>query len=127
MNKFEAQRNYAKEKAKKVTWDWESDVAFTERSYCYCGDYSQNLDLPTFYFSPLTMLVFGLVDHSTKILSVYVYSEGEGKKGGNNVCLLLYKKLKDEGILRRQKRRGQEKNYVSCLITVRDKIRIEWL
>jgi hypothetical protein len=118
VNKFEAQRNYVKEKAKKATLDRESDVAFTERSYCYCGDYSQNLDLPhfgseqpgdTFYFSPLTMLVFGLVDHSTKILSAYVYSEGEGKKGGNNVSSLLNKKLKDEGIFEKAKAEGPGK------------------
>ena len=91
---FETQISYVKKKAKDAITDKVDRAGWKNRIYCFCGDYSQNLDLPhfgseqpgdTYYFSPLTVNVFGLVDHTTEVLSAYVYNEGEGKKGGNNV------------------------------------------
>lgn len=55
-----------------------------------------------------------MVDHSTDVLSAYVYPEGEGKKGGNNVSSLLYKKLEEEGILKMAKEEGPGKEL--CLV-----------
>ena len=44
----------------------------------------------TYYYSPLNISSFGCTDFSTDIVDASVYDEGEGKKGGNNVCSLLY-------------------------------------
>ena len=69
-------------------------------------DYAQNLDMPhfggeqpgnTYYYSPLTINVFGIVDYSVEELDAYVYTEGEGKKGGNNVVSLIQKSLEKKG------------------------------
>ena len=52
------------------------------------------------------------MDHATEVLSAYVYDEGEGKKGGNNVCSLLYKRLEDEGCFEMAKEHGPGKELV---------------
>ena len=77
-------------------------------SYCLIGDYAQNLELPHFgaeqpqdiyYFSALTVNVFGLAD-VTKLpttMHAYGYLEDKGGKGGNNVASLLIKGLHDLG------------------------------
>ena len=75
---------------------------------CIVMDYSQNAGLPqfgdsqagpTYYYSPITVNIFGIVDTSIEggRLDAYVYHEGEGAKGGNNVASLLmtYLKTKD--------------------------------
>ena len=68
------------------------------------SDYAQNLDLPHFgeeqpgdsyYFSPLFVNVFGVVNCATDVMNAYTYHEGEGDKGGNNVVSLLWKYLKN--------------------------------
>jgi hypothetical protein len=71
-------------------------------SYCLIGDYAQNLELPHFgaeqphdiyYFSALTVNIFGLAD-VTKFpttMHAYGYLEDKGGKGGNNVASLLIK------------------------------------
>jgi hypothetical protein len=53
----------------------------------------------TYYFSPLTVNCFGLanVGMDKARLSAYIYHEGEGKKGGNNVASLIYKHLDEVG------------------------------
>jgi hypothetical protein len=77
-------------------------------SYCIVCDYAQNLGLPHFeeeqpvdiyYFSELTVNIFGVADVTkkpTKMLA-YGYTEGEGGKGGNNVASLVMKALHDLG------------------------------
>jgi hypothetical protein len=71
-----------------------------------CCDYAQNNELPshgneqpgeTYYFSPLTVNIFGVVDtdKADHTLTAYCYDEGVGKKGGNNVTSLLMKHLDD--------------------------------
>jgi hypothetical protein len=48
----------------------------------------------TFYYSPLNIFVFGVVGPTDNDrLHAFVYDEGEGKKGGNNVLLLILKSL----------------------------------
>jgi hypothetical protein len=72
------------------------------------GDYAQNLELPHFgaeqpqdiyYFSALTVNVFGLADvtRAPTTMHAYGYSEDRGGKGGNNVASLLLKGLHDLG------------------------------
>ena len=74
------------------------------------ADYSQGAGIPffgseqpgeTYYYSPLTMNIFGVVDVSAANdhLFAYVYDESEGKKGGRNVCSLLLKHLTDQKML----------------------------
>jgi len=90
----------AKESKKSDNWAAGKD--------CIVADYCQNLALPhlghsqpgeTYYFSPLTVNCFGTADTSTDKpqMRAYVYTEGDGKKGGNNVASLLFKDLHDRG------------------------------
>lgn len=106
VRKFQMQREYVKEWDRKVKA--QGDVQWPNRTHMYCGDYSQNMDLPHFggeqpgesyYYSPLRVFLFGIADHSNAVLSAYLYHEGFGKKGGDNVVSLIHKKLKDDGIL----------------------------
>ena len=95
-------------KAGEAKNDFLQNIQWPHRRFTWCGDYCQNIDVPhfgseqpgeTYYYSPLSVSCFGLVDHSTGILSAFCYTEGQGKKGGNNVSSLIFKKLKDDGIL----------------------------
>ena len=61
-------------------------------------DYSQNLYLPhlgdeqpgdCYYYSPINFYCFGIVDITQEHLHAYIYTEGEGKKGANNVSSLI--------------------------------------
>ena len=64
-------------------------------------DFSQNCELPyfggnqagpTYYYSPLTVNVFGLVNTAmgpSGHLAAFVYSEIEGKKGARNVASMI--------------------------------------
>lgn len=90
----------AKESNKRDEW--------AARKDCIVADYCQNLALPhlghsqpgeTYYFSPLTVNCFGTADTSTDTpkMRAYVYTEGDGKKGGNNVASLLFKDIQDRG------------------------------
>ena len=65
-------------------------------------DYVQNMELPwfgkvppsdTYYFTPLTVNIHGIVDTRNDTLYAHVYHESEGKKAGNNVASLLMKQL----------------------------------
>jgi hypothetical protein len=75
-------------------------------------DFAQNMDVPHFgeeqpadiyYFSPLTVNVFGCTDLTSKPtqMQAYGYTEAEGNKGSNNVASLLMKVLQDFGWLKR--------------------------
>jgi hypothetical protein len=89
-----------------------TDERWEQAIDCIVGDYCQNLALPylgehqpgeTYYFSPLTVNCFGLanVGMEKATLSAYIYHEGEGKKGGNNVASLIYKYLDEQGYINR--------------------------
>ena len=87
------------------------DLPHSERHYCFIADFAQNMELPffgasqpgdTYYFSPLKINVFGIVDCSIfgGKLSAHVYDEGIGKKGGNNVTSMLVNEFKRLNIMR---------------------------
>ena len=59
------------------------------------------------------MSVFGLADHATETLDAYIYTEATGKKGGDNVCSLIFKKLKDGGLLEAARTGSIEKNSIN--------------
>jgi hypothetical protein len=71
-------------------------------------DFCQNLGLPqlgehqagaTYYYSPLTIYCFGITNVYLEQpkLQAYIYHEGEGKKGGNNVASMIMKHIRDMG------------------------------
>jgi hypothetical protein len=87
------------------------------------GDYCQNLALPwlgkhqpgeTYYFSPLTVNCFGIanVGMEKALLTAYIYHEGEGKKGGNNVASLIHKYLDDQALINQNREARKELNVV---------------
>ena len=101
-----AQRVLYQEKEKKARDDVKNEVPHSERSVCVSADFGQNQEVPcfnskqpgcTYYYSPLTINNFGVVDHSHKYengtignhMYCHVYHEGIGKKGGTNVASLL--------------------------------------
>jgi hypothetical protein len=86
------------------------DTPYSQRDYVLVGDYGENLSAPyfggaqagdTYYFLPLTVFSFGLVDLSTgpNKINCYTYSEDKGKKGANNLASLLMHDLKSRGWL----------------------------
>ena len=114
--------------AKKCT---EEQVDARELCVTLIVDYCQNMDMPsfrrdqpgeTFFYVPMNIFCFGIVDCNgpDDILHAYMYNEGEGDKGGNNVASLVMKFLKDNNFLDGTKRKklsvvmdncgGQNKN-----------------
>jgi hypothetical protein len=80
------------------------------RRYTFVVDYMQNMELPvynkeqpccTYCFSPMSIYNLGVVNHAhvfddgqvSEPLHCHVYTEGIGKKGANNVALLIMKML----------------------------------
>jgi hypothetical protein len=68
-------------------------------------DFAQNMYVPnfaaeqpgaTYYYSPLNVYPFGIVDcgYDPSQLTSFMFSEGEGKKGGNTVASMLWKYIK---------------------------------
>ena len=88
-----------------------ADLPHSQRTYTFIADFSQNMELPffgesqpgdTYYFSPLKINVFGIVDCSVfgGKLSAHVYDEGVAKKGGNNIASMLINEFKRLNIMR---------------------------
>ena len=106
---WKTQREYVQQKRDEAVSDFVKSVVWPHRHDVLVADYMQNLDLPhfggeqpgdTYYFSPLTICGFGVVDYSIEELNAYIYTEAEGKKGGNNVVSLLSHSLKKKGVFR---------------------------
>ena len=109
VKEWKCQRDYVQLKRDESKADLANDIKWPNRRDCFVGDYSQNMGLPwfgneqpgvTYYYSPLGVYVFGMANYATEHLHAYVYDEGEGAKGGNNVCSLVYKHLVEEGIIK---------------------------
>jgi len=101
-----------------------------ERTITVIVDFAQNMELPlfgaeqpgeTYYYTPLTINAFGIVDCSVEPvhLHYYLYEEFVGRKGGNNVASLIMLYLQQRGFLQRSSRKlvlvmdncaGQNKN-----------------
>jgi hypothetical protein len=74
---------------------------------CFVADFAQNMNIPnfaseqpgaTYYYAPMSVYVFGVVDASQDRLAAYVYIEDQANKGGNNVASLLMLHLQRSGI-----------------------------
>jgi hypothetical protein len=83
-----------------------------EQVHSLTADYCMNASQPnpgadqpgeTYYLSPLIVPIFRIAcpsaNEANDHLHAYVYYEHEAKKGGNNVCSLMWKYLKDRGLL----------------------------
>ena len=105
------QREYVNQKVAEAQQD---RVAFPserhERRWCFTADYAQNMYVPnfggeqpgeTYYYSPVNAYCFGVVDNSfnPSAMTAFVYLEDQGKKGGNNVCSLLWQEFGRNGLL----------------------------
>ena len=117
VREYTAQRDLLKNRSVDAKDDLANDVRWGERRDVFVADYSQNMGLPhhgneqpgeTYYYSPLSIHVFGVCNYATELLNAYVYDESEGKKGGNNVASLLYKNLEVEGIIKDWKDSGKK-------------------
>ena len=42
--------------------------------------------------------MFGYIENSTEDMEAFMYNEGEGKGGGNNVVSLIHQKLENKGV-----------------------------
>jgi hypothetical protein len=82
----------------------------SERSFCFTADYCQNLYVPnfageqpgeTYYISPVNAFTFGVADNSQRptTLAAYCYLEDSGKKGGNNVCSMLWQEFQRKNLV----------------------------
>ena len=83
------------------------------RKRVFTIDMGQNLGIPnfegeqpgdTFYLTPLTVLLFGVVDNTTQVagkehMNAYVWQEFEGDRGANNIASCLLRDLKLRGLL----------------------------
>jgi hypothetical protein len=103
-------RELAQTRAQEAKYDIANGVLHPNKRYFMVCDYAQNLgishlrkDQPgdTYYYSPLTINMFGLVDlsRSQNKLDCYAYREFTGKKGSNNVASLLMHNLHRRGML----------------------------
>jgi hypothetical protein len=81
-----------------------------DENQSFVVDYGWKIELPvhnkeqpccTYYFSPMSIYNLGVVNHAhvyddgwvSEHLHCHVYTEGIGKKGANNVALLIMKTL----------------------------------
>jgi hypothetical protein len=104
--------------------DAKDAVEHTKRRYTLTCDFGQNMQCPcynsnqpgcTYYYTPLNIYNFGVVDHSYDYgnrtignhMHCHVYHEGIGKKGGTNVASLIVKTLQDMNILRESNPGGE--------------------
>jgi hypothetical protein len=112
----QSQRELVNELLAKSKEDALNDVPHCKRTYTFCADYAQNMDVPsfrgeqpgdTYYFSPLSVYVFGVADEfnnpGKSELMALCYPESAGKKGGDNVVAGLMKYLQQRGLLDERK------------------------
>jgi hypothetical protein len=103
-------RELAQKRAQKAKEDHDTNVCHANKRYCLVCDYAQNLGIPhfgseqlgdTYYYSPLTLHLFGIVDlsRSPNRLFCYCYRKFTGKKGINNVASLVMNYLFERGVL----------------------------
>ena len=106
----QAQRDYCNSLIAKAQEDTQNKEHHSESTRTIVIDFAQNCDLPSlndeqageaYYFSPLKVNVFGIVDAGVEggHLHSFVYHDGEGGKGGNNVASMIILYLKRKGWL----------------------------
>jgi hypothetical protein len=110
-----------------------ADEPLNRRTLTFVCDFAQNMYVPnfaaeqpgaTYYYSPLNVYPFGIVDCSCEPsqLIAFMFAEGEGKKGGNTVASMLWKFLKLKKIT--SETPAQEINFVFDNCTGQNKNRM---
>ena len=116
VREWKVQREFVRTKMEEAKLDLAQNIQWPYKRYVFVGDYCQNMGLPyfgneqvgdTYYYSPLTIYIFGMTNYATEILNAYVYHEGEAAKGGNNVTSLVWKNFETEGIIKEWKESGK--------------------
>jgi hypothetical protein len=116
------QRLFCNNKIQKAEDDFKAGRAHSRSTRTIVVDYSQNISVPqvgleqpgrTYFLSPLSVYVFGIVNCAQQggTLDAYIYGEGKGKKGGNNVASLIMKFLEQQGWLKDPSSDGFEMGY----------------
>jgi hypothetical protein len=104
------------------------------RGYTFVVDHGQIMELCVYnkeqpgcryYFSPMSVYNLGVVDHAhvyndgqvSEHLHCHVYTEGVGKKGANNVALLIMKTLQKLNLLCKDSVGGElNNNFGNCSV-----------
>lgn len=100
-----AQRVFVNQRVRDCKLDNARNLHFYRSRYACTFHFPQNLGAPhfgkeqpgdTYCYSPLSLRIFGIVDHSPTKDHLYgfLHHEGEGKKGGNNAGSLVHWFLK---------------------------------
>lgn len=121
-----AQRKYLNAAAAEAVEHCRTNINHEQRHYTFICDYAQNMSYPqlsdeqageTYYFTPCSVYVFGMVDCAHAYadeqgipegshMYAHVYEEAVGAKGGNNVASLILRTLeKNRHTSQRQERR----------------------
>ena len=96
-----AQRLYRNEIVRRCKEKHKENLHFNYSDFALTFDYIQNLGVPYFreeqpgdmyYFSILTLNIFGIVDHREEqdYLFRFLYHEGERSKATNNIGSIVY-------------------------------------
>eukprot|EP00536_Pseudo-nitzschia_multiseries_P019496 jgi/Psemu1/61028/gm1.61028_g len=112
------QRRVCSMKIKEAHHDYLHRVQHSERRYCLVVDYCQNAQLPnlgatqpgdTYYMTPLTIAILGIVDCSLEggSLDAFAYHKGIGGKGGDNVASMIVMLLKHKGWMKENEVGGE--------------------
>eukprot|EP00536_Pseudo-nitzschia_multiseries_P016131 jgi/Psemu1/44976/gm1.44976_g len=105
-------------KIKEAHHDYLDAVQHSERRYCLVVDYCQNAQLPnlgatqpgdTYYMTPLTIAILGIVDCSLEggSLDAFAYHEGIVGKGGDNVASMIVMLSKHKGWMKENEVGGE--------------------
>ena len=114
---YQMQRKYVDSLIKQSRDDAANNVPSDERHRVLTIDMGQNLSLPnlsgnqpgdTYYMSPLSCYVTGIVDNGVapdekESMNCYLWREFEARRGQNNIASCLLKDLKRRGWLRKSK------------------------
>ena len=111
---YQAQRSLVKHIVSIAKNDVNNNLPVQFRRKVIIINMGQNLGPPnfegeqpggTYYFSPLTVLLFGIVDNVTEDgfdrMDAYIWREQDGDRGANNICSCLYKYFKMRGWIQR--------------------------
>ena len=112
VSSYQIQRNHGRQLISLARLDITHLLPSLIRRKVLTIDMGQNLCLPnfeaeqpgdTFYLSPLTVLLFGVVNNATEDgfdrMNAYIWREFEGDRGANNIASCLFKDLKRRGWL----------------------------
>lgn len=132
------QRAYFNLKKEQAKADVANNVPKVRSRLCLVADFAPKMKMPNFaseqpdaayYYSPMSMYPFGIVDGGTSpsLLSAHVFYEGQVKKGGNSVASMLWKDAKLKRLLEGEP--AEELTYVfdNCGGRNNNKMVLRWI